>query len=102
MVFGEVFSRFQEESPVAVMASALMERVLAPEKIDQIFTRTAKVQYERDLLVSSVVDLMSEVVGGVSRSVNAAYQGEAEAAEDHGPRSGPWLPRRCTRSGTRR
>jgi hypothetical protein len=74
MVFGEVFSRFLKESPVAVMACALMERVLSPEKIDRIFAREAKMQYERDLLFSAVVDLMSEVVGGVRRSVNAAYE----------------------------
>jgi hypothetical protein len=74
MVFGEVFSRFLRESPVAVLACALMERVLSPEKIDRIFTREAKMQYERDLLFSAVVDLMSEVVGGVRRSVNAAYE----------------------------
>jgi hypothetical protein len=74
MVFGEVFSRFLKESPVALMVCALMERVLSPEKIDAIFTRTARIQYERDLLFSAVVDLMSEVVGGVRRSVNAAHE----------------------------
>jgi branched-subunit amino acid transport protein len=39
MVFGEVFSRFLKESPVAVMVAALMEHVLAPEKINAIFAR---------------------------------------------------------------
>jgi len=90
MVFGEVFSRFLKESPVAVIACAPMERVLSAEKIDQIFTRTARMQYERDLLFSAVVDLMSEVVVGVRRSVNAAY--EAKRRQQQPKRGGPGKP----------
>ena len=74
MVYGEVFSRFLEESPVAVMVCALMERVLAPEKIDRIFARAARIQYKRELLFSTMVDLMSEVVCGIRSSVHAAYR----------------------------
>ncbi len=74
MVWGEVFSRFLEESPVAVMVGAVMEQVLAPQKIDRIFSRTARIQYEREVLFSTMVELMSEVVCGVRPSVNAAYQ----------------------------
>jgi hypothetical protein len=74
MVWGEVFSRFLKESPVAVMVCALMEHVLAPEKIDRIFARNARFQYQRDVLFSTMVDLMSEVVCGVRPSVNAAYR----------------------------
>jgi hypothetical protein len=36
---GEVFSQLSKESPVAVMVAALMEHVLAPEKIARTFTR---------------------------------------------------------------
>jgi hypothetical protein len=74
MVFGEVFSRFLKESPVAVMVAALMEHVLAPEKINAIFARNARIQYERDVLFSTTVDVMSEVVCGVRPAVNAAYR----------------------------
>jgi len=42
MVFGDVFSRFLKESPVAVIACAVMQHVLAPQKIDEMFTRTAR------------------------------------------------------------
>jgi hypothetical protein len=72
-VWSEVFARFLEETPVAVMAGALMEQVLAPAKIDAIFAGTAEVQYERELLFSTVVALMSEVVCGVRPSMRAAY-----------------------------
>jgi hypothetical protein len=73
MVWSEVFARFLEETPVAVMAGALMEQVLAPPKIDAIFAGAAEVQYERELLFSTVVALMSEVVCGVRPSMRAAY-----------------------------
>jgi hypothetical protein len=74
MVFGEVFSRFLKESPVAVMVGVLMEHVLAPEKLDAVFARNAPIQYEREVLFSTTVDVMSEVVCGVRPSVNAAYR----------------------------
>ncbi len=74
MVLGEVFSRFVQQSPVSVMVCVLMERVLSPEKINRIFARTARWQYERELLFSTVVDLMSEVVCGIRPSVHAAYR----------------------------
>jgi hypothetical protein len=78
MVWGEVFSRFLEESPVAVIVGAVMERVLSPKKIDAIFTRAARIQYERELLFSTVVALMSQVVCGVRPSVRAAYEAKKE------------------------
>jgi hypothetical protein len=74
MVWSEVLSKFLKESPVAVMVGALMEHVLAPEKIDGIFVRTARSQYERQVLFSTIIDLMSEVVCGVRPSVHAAYR----------------------------
>jgi hypothetical protein len=73
MVWGEVFSRFLEESPVAVMVVAVMERVFSPKKIDAIFAGAARIQYERELLFSTVVALMSQVVCGVQPSVRTAY-----------------------------
>jgi hypothetical protein len=73
MVWGEVFSRFLEESPVAVMVGAVMERVFSPKKIDAIFAGAARIQYERELLFSTVVALMSQVVCGAQPSVRTAY-----------------------------
>jgi hypothetical protein len=73
MVWGGVFSRFLEESPVAVMVVAVMERVFSPKKIDAIFAGAARIQYERELLFSTVVALMSQVVCGAQPSVRTAY-----------------------------
>jgi IS4 transposase len=60
------------------MARTMMERVLNPEQLDQWFNATAKEQYTRDLLFSSVFDLMSQVVCGSQPSINAAYQAGKE------------------------
>jgi len=69
-----IFERFAQNSPLTVMARGMMERVLNPEQLDQWFNNTAKEQYTKDLLFSSVFDIMSQVVCGNRPSVNAAYQ----------------------------
>jgi hypothetical protein len=42
-----------------------LEYLFNAERIDALFARTAKVQYTRAVLFSSVVDLMGQVVLGV-------------------------------------
>jgi IS4 transposase len=76
--FGKVFQPFIEERPIAVMARGVLENLLNPEKIDDLFERTAEVQYTRELTFSVLVDLMGQVVLGVQPSVHAAYQALAE------------------------
>ena len=56
------------------MARAIVERFFDPEHLDELFRRTAVQQYERELLFSSVVDLMQSVVLGAEPSVFAAYR----------------------------
>lgn len=70
-----LFEQFVEASPVSVMVRALMERIFADEKLDELFEETSEKQYTRELLFSSVVGLMSLVVSGIYPSVHAAYQG---------------------------
>jgi IS4 transposase len=69
-----VFHRFVDQSPVTVMVGGLLERVLTPEKLDAWFEQTAEEQYTRELLFSTVFDLMSQVVCGIRPSMHAAYQ----------------------------
>ena len=78
LTFGKVFQPFIEQRPIAVMARGVLENLLNPERIDDLFERTAEVQYTRELMFSSVVDLMGQVVLGVQPSVHAAYQAQAE------------------------
>jgi hypothetical protein len=74
MLLDPIFRSFVERRPVCVMARATLERVLSPEHIDGLFERTAQRQYTRNLLFSSVVELMSQVVVRLQPSVHAAYQ----------------------------
>ena len=73
MRLGEVFERFLQQAPISVMFRALLERALDPDELDRLFEQTATRQYTRELLFSSVVDLMGPVVCGVQPSVRAAY-----------------------------
>lgn len=73
-----VFKPFVEESPVSVMARGMIERVLNPDQLNQWFNETANNQYTKDLLFSSLFDIMSLVVHGRHRSVHAAYQASKE------------------------
>ena len=77
-MLNSVFERFVAKSPVSVMSRGIMERVLNPEQLNQWFDVTAQKQYTRDLLFSSIFDIMSQVVCGSHPSVNAAYQASEE------------------------
>ncbi|MGB8698639.1 MAG: IS4 family transposase [Thermosynechococcaceae cyanobacterium] len=72
-----IFEAFAQASPVSVMMRGLMEQVFRPERLDEIFANHAKVQYERELLFSSLVNLLSLVVCGIHPSVNATYKAKA-------------------------
>ena len=61
------------------MVQALLERVLSPGKLDAWFARTAVGQYTRELLFSTVFELMNLVVFKTFPSVNAAYKEEGES-----------------------
>jgi len=73
-MFPAAFLPFIEQRPIGVMARAIVERFFEPEHLDVLFRQTAVQQYERNLLFSSVVDLMQAVVLGAEPSVFAAYR----------------------------
>jgi len=78
MKLGQVFDAFVKESPVCVMIRGAIERLLDPGQLDEWFEQHAKSQYTRDLLFSTMFDLMSKVVSGSYKSVHAAYQATNE------------------------
>jgi len=69
-----VFDAFVNKSPVTVMARGMMERVFDPEQLDEWFEKTAEVQYTRQLLFSSVFDIITQVVCGHQKSVHGAFK----------------------------
>ena len=74
MLLNRVFEPFIKEKPICVMARGVLQRLLDPGAVDQLFARTAQRQYTNELLFSSLVDLMSRVVLGQEPSVHAAYR----------------------------
>ena len=79
MLLDTIFAPFVKERPICVMARAVLERLLDASRLDALFARTAERQYTRELLFSSLVQLMSEVVLGVHPTVHAAYQANQAA-----------------------
>ena len=78
MILDEVFENFVAESPLVVMFRVLLEQSLSAQEVDQLFVETAQKQYQKELLFSSVVSLMSVVVCGIAKSVHSAYQSKAK------------------------
>ncbi|MEH2335985.1 transposase [Nostoc sp.] len=74
MIISQVFERFVEESPVSVMVRGLLETILCPQKLDELFEKSAKTQYTKELLFSTVVEMMNTVTCGIRPSIHAAYQ----------------------------
>ncbi len=65
MWLSPIFERFVEKSPVTVIVRTLMEVVLAESKLDELFEKTAQTGYTRDLLFSTLVKMMIQVVCSV-------------------------------------
>jgi IS4 transposase len=78
MFANEVLDRFAEQSPASVMVRATMENALTPKVLDEVFESAAQRQRCRELLFSSVVDLLGLVAVGTRKSVNDAYLAEEE------------------------
>jgi hypothetical protein len=68
------FQPFIDNSPICVLAQAVLVRLFSAPHLDDLFARTAQRQYQRTLLFSAVVDLMYAVVLGVHGTVYAAYR----------------------------
>jgi len=74
MLFKEVFEPFIEESAISVLNRMLLERFFAAPKLDAVFEDAAELQYTKELLFSSLVNLMSLVVLRARSSVNSVYR----------------------------
>ncbi len=73
-----ILERFAERTPIPVMARSVLERCLNAQQLDAWFETVAEDQYTRQLLFSTVFELMTEVVFRQQPSVNAAYQARSE------------------------
>lgn len=69
-----MLKRFSEQAPVAVMARLGMQRAVGADWVNQVFEEHSETQYTRELLFSTVVELMSLVALGLRPSLHAAAQ----------------------------
>src|SRR5438552_2034267 len=72
--FSTVLERFIGEAPFCVLTRALLENVFAPAKLDPLFERHAQTQQTQQLLFSTAVDLLTDVVLRFRPSVHAAHR----------------------------
>jgi IS4 transposase len=100
-----VFERFMKQSPLTVMARLLMQQALSREWLDRLFEQHRDKQYTRELLFSTVVDLMALVALGLKPSLHAAAQASGElgvsltALYDKVNRTEPEVVRALVREG---
>jgi hypothetical protein len=73
-IFNDILDRFEKKSPFAVLLRTILQRLLPPEKLDDLFEKTAEKQYHRDLFFSTLMMLMLEVVLRCSPSINHSYE----------------------------
>lgn len=68
----EVLERFEKHAPASVMARIALEQAMPAAWIDEVFEANRQRQYPRELLFSTVVELMSMVSLGLQPSLHAA------------------------------
>lgn len=71
-MWAEVLKRFERQAPVSVMARVALQQALPAQWIDDVFEANRQRQYPRELLMSSVVELMLLVSLGLRPSLHAA------------------------------
>ena len=73
-MFGDIFQRFIQKRPVAAMVLILLENFLNADKLDRWFNTVRQSQYTKEILFSSIVGLMLNVVCNIRPSVHSAYR----------------------------
>ena len=62
---------------VSVMVRGLLETILSPQKLDELFEKSSKTQYTKELLFSTVVEMINTVACGIRPSIHAADQSQS-------------------------
>jgi len=77
-MFTEIFNKFSNKAPISIIFRSILERAINPEFINKIYEGSAEVQYTRNLLFSTIFELMSVVVCNIRPSIHAAYKNNQE------------------------
>lgn len=68
----KVLERFEKQAPASVMTKLVLEQAVDAKWVDKVFDDHRQRQYSRELLFSTVVELMSLVSLGLRPSLHAA------------------------------
>jgi hypothetical protein len=79
-MFTAAFEPFLKQSPLCLLVRLTLENLFSRVRLDTLFRKVAKRQYQKELLFSEVVELMMSVVLRVRPSVNAAYRACQDSA----------------------
>lgn len=71
-MWAEVLARFEKKTPASVMTKLILEQAVPAAWVDQVFEEHRQRQYPRELLFSTIVELMSLVSLGLRPSLHAA------------------------------
>jgi hypothetical protein len=74
MLLKRLVQPFVEQRPYCVLVRAALERMLSPSRLNQVFQDHSVQQYERELMFSSLVEVMAQVVTRIEPSVLASYR----------------------------
>ncbi len=72
MIWASVLERFERHAPASVMARLALEQALPAGWVDEVFEQHRQRQYARELLFSTVVEVMTLVSLGLRPSLHAA------------------------------
>ena len=73
-MFSDLFNRFIQNRPIAIIVRILLENFLNADKLNRWFDTVRQEQYTKEILFSSIVSLMLNVVCKTRPSVHAAYR----------------------------
>ena len=73
MILEPIFGEFVNKSPISVMARATVQHALSASELDKLFNEHSELGYEKQLLFSTTVDLMSMVACGNAPHVKSAF-----------------------------
>jgi hypothetical protein len=74
MFQNELLERIAKKTPLTVMARAILENVLAPDKLNDIFQKNVRRQRNREILFSFEVELMLLVACKIRPKIHSAYK----------------------------
>jgi len=75
----QTYERFAQHSPLTAMMRAAMEFALPNSFLNEIFAAQAQRQRPSELLFSTIIELLAQVVCRVRPSMHAAYQKQSES-----------------------